>query len=269
MAKLGRGRMPHFGSQVVDETGLKLIGDWIASLGNKVNSAPELKSLLTEDPQSATMKQHLDNLLSTTSGAIALVQAIDTGELVNPARQMTIDAALAHPEFAVRDLFERFAPEEKRSRQLASAVKPSELLSLPGNAENGRKLFFQTDGVTCRNCHRYRGQGGDVGPDLSEVVPKRTRAQVLESILEPSKSIDPKFTTYLIETKQGMVHQGLLVAQSAEAVTLKDSQNRPVKVAADDIEMLVTQRTSLMPELLVRDWQPQQIADLIEFLMAK
>src|SRR2546430_10041362 len=32
MAKLGRGRMPHVGSEFVDERGLRLIYDWIASL---------------------------------------------------------------------------------------------------------------------------------------------------------------------------------------------------------------------------------------------
>src|SRR5262249_19648394 len=32
MAKLGRGRMPHMGSEIVDEPGLKLIHDWIRQL---------------------------------------------------------------------------------------------------------------------------------------------------------------------------------------------------------------------------------------------
>lgn len=267
MAKLGRGRMPHFGSHVVDEKGLALIGEWIESLGEKAAPAAELKTLLAESSSATSAKPHLDKLLSSTSGAIALLQAIDSGKLAEPARQVAIDAARARPEPAVRDLFERFAPEEQRSRELASAVKPADVLALQGNQENGRKLFFETAGVSCRNCHRFRGQGSEVGPDLSEVLPKRSRAHVLESILEPSKLIEPKFTTYLVETSQGMVHQGLLMEQTPAAVTLKDAQNRPIKIATADVETFVPQRTSLMPELLVRDWRPQQIADLIEFLM--
>lgn len=269
MAKLGRGRMPHFGSQVVDDKGLALVGQWIEGLGPRAAVPVELQSLLAENATSAAVKPLIEKLLSTTTGAIALLQAINAGQLTEPLRQVAIDAALAQPEVAVRDLFERFTPEDQRSRQLVSAVKSTDILALAGNAENGRKLFFETAGVSCRNCHKLRGQGGEVGPDLSELLPKRSRAQVLESILEPSKSIEPKFTSYLVETSQGTVHQGLLVAQTAEGVTLKDAQNRPIKIATADVETFVPQRTSLMPELLVRDWRPQQIADLIEFLMSK
>ena len=32
VSKLGRGRMPHIGSEVVDRVGADLIGDWIADL---------------------------------------------------------------------------------------------------------------------------------------------------------------------------------------------------------------------------------------------
>ena len=32
MSKLGRGRMPHIGSEIVDEKGLRLIHDWIRTM---------------------------------------------------------------------------------------------------------------------------------------------------------------------------------------------------------------------------------------------
>ena len=48
-----------------------------------------------------------------------------------------------------------------------------------------------------------------------------SRAQILESILEPSKSIDPKYVTYLAETRDGQVHQGLLVEKTASTLVLR------------------------------------------------
>ena len=41
MSKLGRGRMPHVGSDVVDVAGMGLIRQWIQSLGSKQNSDDE------------------------------------------------------------------------------------------------------------------------------------------------------------------------------------------------------------------------------------
>ena len=35
MGKTGLGRMPHVGSNVVDEAGLKLVGEWIKALPEK------------------------------------------------------------------------------------------------------------------------------------------------------------------------------------------------------------------------------------------
>lgn len=80
-----------------------------------------------------------------------------------------------------------------------------------GDAEAGRRLFFETAAIQCKNCHRIRGQGVELGPDLSQISKKFIGAQVLESILEPSKQVDPKFAAHLIETVDGRVYRGRAV----------------------------------------------------------
>jgi hypothetical protein len=47
---------------------------------------------------------------------------------------------------------------------------------------------------------------------------------------------------------------------------LKNAQNKEVRVPAGDVESLVSQQKSLMPELLLREMTPQQAADLLAFL---
>ena len=89
---------------------------------------------------------------------------------------------------------------------------------------------------------------------------------MLDSILQPSKKVDPKFRAYLVETVQGRVHTGLLVSKSDKAVVLRDATGKDLRVAAEDIEMIVAQPKSLMPELLVKDMTAQQLANLLAFL---
>ena len=76
------------------------------------------------------------------------------------------------------------------------------------------------------NCHRIAGVGSTLGPDLSEIGKKYTRAQILESILEPSKFIDPKYVTYLVETTDGKVLTGLLAAKTDNEVVLRTAGRR-------------------------------------------
>ena len=46
-------------------------------------------------------------------------------------------------------------------------------------------------GVQCAVCHKIGDNGGIVGPDLSQIGKKLNRAKILESILDPSKEIEP------------------------------------------------------------------------------
>jgi putative heme-binding domain-containing protein len=260
MAKLGRGHMPHLGSNTIDERGLKLIGDWIASLaeGSDGHSTSPHGDAIADEP--------IESRLASTSNALGLIRAIDARQLKPTVIRDAVAKGAAHGDPQVRDLFERFVPEEHRIQRLGSAVRPDELLALSGNAERGKHLFFDAPGVTCRNCHRLGSTGAQVGPELDAIGRKLTRPQLLESILEPSKAVDPKYVAWLAETSQGQVHVGLLVERSDAAVVLRDAQNRLQRIAASDIEVLAPQRQSLMPELLLRDMTRQEVADLLAFL---
>ena len=132
-----------------------------------------------------------------------LLRGIDEGSFKLPVPELVIGRATTHADIRIRDLFERFVPEEKRIKRLGGGVKPIDILALKGNADRGKQIFFNTAGVSCQNCHRIGNQGKQLGPDLGLIVGKQNRAQLLESILEPSKKIDPKFVSYLVETKQG------------------------------------------------------------------
>ncbi len=267
MAKLGRGRMPYAGSNVIDQNGLNLIHDWIASLAPQPQSEPltPLQLSALKDLQAGNVsKETTPRLLESTSAALALLRAIDTEQLPSKVRAEVLAQATAHPDAQVRDLFERFVPEEKRVKRLGSAIKPAEILDLVGDPDRGRQVFFKQG--QCANCHRVGKEGTEVGPDLSQVSKKVDRAKLLESILDPSKVIEPAYVAYLVEMKNGTVLNGMIVSRSTTDMVLRDAQGKTTKVPVESVESVAPQRASLMPEQLLRDLTPQDAADLLRFL---
>lgn len=280
ISKSGGGRMPYIGSTEVDRAGSELIFDWIRQLppesttettGQQVAAASrrddsaaieQLKSASTIDDQARL----IDRLLSSTSSALMLMRAIDHRELPVATASRVVDKATAHTEPSVRDLFERFLPPERRIKRLGTSINPKQILSLTGDSSRGRTLFFETAGISCKNCHRIQKEGKEIGPELTTVGKKLTRTQLLESILEPSKLIEPKYVTYLVETVDGRLVTGLLQSKDDNEVVLKDAQDKTWNFPVKSVEQLVPQRQSLMPELQLRDLTAQQVADLLEYL---
>lgn len=279
MSTLGPGRMPRLGSSVVDEAGVKLIHDWIATMpgAGLVNDAPshanaEMEKAIAALPLGGrTMEPRIDALLESPTSALRLATALGDPAYGNAYFRDTVMARVARQENTkispeVRDLFERFLPEEKRIKRLGAIVRAEKILAIPGSADRGKKLFFEAAGVQCKNCHRIGGKGTEVGPDLDQIGKKYDRAAILDNILFPSKQIEQKYLTYVVETKKGQVFQGVLVSKDAAKVVLKDATAKLIDIPAGDVDTLVAQQKSLMPELLLRDLTAEQVADLTAFL---
>ena len=280
MVKLGGGRMPHIGSTEVDHEGVELIHNWIRQLPQEAASdttgsvvAAKLREeeratlkLLRGGDKSQTRAELVDRLLSSTSGALMLERSVDRRELPPGVISLAIEKAVLHSDVSIRDLFERYLPAEKRLKRLGSVVRPEQILSLPGDPARGKRVFFEAAGVSCKNCHRIQKEGKEIGPELTTIGKKYSRAQLLESMLEPSKLIDPKYVTYLAETDDGRLLTGLLVKKDESEVVLKDAQDKEIRIPKAEIEQLVPQQQSLMPDLLLRDMTPDQVADLLAYL---
>ena len=140
------------------------------------------------------------------------------------------------------------------------------LAKLPttGNPESGRKLF-ESD---CAKCHRCGVIGKSVGPELSAVA-HRSAEDLLANILDPNMAVNPGFITYTVETREGEVQTGLLLAQNSTTVTLVQADEQFVAIPRKDITKIESTGRSLMPEGLEQGKTPQNLRDLIAFLQAK
>jgi putative heme-binding domain-containing protein len=259
MAKVGRGRMPHLGSEWPDLDGLRVVGSWIISTHPDDPGFPTIK-VLTKDPK-AILKQ-----LGSTSSALQYMMPFPR---LDPDERRAILAVAAQlPPGPVRDLFEGYLPPDPKGRKLGSSPRPSSILGLTGDAKRGEAVFF-TKELKCAECHKIGDKGVSLGPDLSAIGKTRTKAELLESVLEPSRRVEPQFTSYLVKTLDGRTVTGLLVKRDDKQVILRDAQNKEVVLAAGDVEAVQPSRLSLMPDGLVAGLTPQEAADLIEFLATR
>jgi putative heme-binding domain-containing protein len=279
ISSLGGARMPRVGSRVVDQQAVDLIHDWIAKIPDAKESAAlkaereETEALVATlrdaDPSKAAASKRSEvirRLTASTSRALALSRALAHSAVSAVARAEVLAAVKDHAATEVRDLFERFIPESERVKRLGDSIDPKEILTLNGDAGRGRSIFVAESIVNCKSCHRIGGVGVEVGPDLSKIGAKYPRPELLRQILQPSATIDPKYSVYQIETRSGTVHSGLLARRDDKEVVIRDAQNKEVRIPADEIEQLSPSKQSLMPELLLKSLTAQQAADLLEYL---
>jgi putative heme-binding domain-containing protein len=158
---------------------------------------------------------------------------------------------------------------EDRQRAYALATKPDGAWLHKGDPKKGEKVFRDQTGPlagVCATCHAVRGQGGQVGPDLTAIAANYKRPDLITSILEPSKTIALGFEQVMIETNGGDVFFGALRAQTDGTLTLvgADAVKHVVKKA--DVKTRTDMKTSLMPQGLTLALKLEDFTDLIAFL---
>jgi putative heme-binding domain-containing protein len=135
---------------------------------------------------------------------------------------------------------------------------------MSGDAERGRTVFQKTG--ECAKCHVVGGEGKEVGPNLSEIGGKLSKPALFESILYPSAGIAHSYETHSAVTADGNIITGLLVSQTADAVTLKKEDGLTVTLKPSQIDELVKQKISLMPADLQKTMTTQELVDVVEYL---
>jgi len=114
-----------------------------------------------------------------------------------------------------------------------------------------------------------RRQGGRVGPDLSGVSNK-TQGELLTSILNPSYAVEPRFVNYLVRTKDGSLHDGIIVNETPGTITLRGgSEEGDETILRENIDTIRASSISLMPDDLEKSMTHQGLADVISYLRAE
>jgi putative heme-binding domain-containing protein len=150
----------------------------------------------------------------------------------------------------------------------ADLAKPVELprpKELDGGSwARGRKVFF-SETAACAKCHAVNTQGGQIGPDLTNLV-HRDYPSVMRDITQPSFAINPDFIPQTVLLKDERTLQGVVRTVEGK-YHIGDKDGKTTIVDKADVASMRPAAVSVMPDDLVKKLGPDQTRDLLTFLL--
>ncbi len=209
----------------------------------------------------------IERLLASPSSALLLADALGENRMPASVRAQVLAASLKLPDAQVRDLFERFVPDDQRVKTLGSVIKPEQLLALKGNAERGRQSVLQVRRLAVHQLpphQRYRQHAR--APTSRKSARKRRACRSWTACWTPRKpSSRPTSSTWWKRRMAGS-SRGLLGIEDGQGSGAQGGGRQGGAGAGREGGAFVPLRKSLMPDLLLRDLTAEQAADLLEFL---
>ena len=151
----------------------------------------------------------------------------------------------------------------------AAAKEGTEGLSKGRDFEHGKRTFAAT---RCIVCHRYDGDGGATGPDLTQAAGRFQLKDLVEAMVHPSKVVSDQYKASIVQTAGGKVYTGRIVSESPETITIVTDPEDATKFAEikrSDIEEILPSSESLMPKGLLDQLNESEVLDLLAYTLAR
>ncbi|MBX7208786.1 MAG: c-type cytochrome [Verrucomicrobiaceae bacterium] len=149
------------------------------------------------------------------------------------------------------------------AEMIKEAGRIKELLKAGGGDASKGKVQFT---ARCSVCHKLFGEGRDIAPELTP-YDRGNMDFWLNAILTPSLEIREGFGAYIVKLKNGQLLTGLMAAQDAKGITIKDPAGNLTPVRQADIEKLDASPVSLMPPMLLTGMSDADLRDFFAYLM--
>ena len=120
------------------------------------------------------------------------------------------------------------------------------------------------------SCHVKGERGDGLGPDLATLGKTSQGPDLVEAILEPSKTIRKGYETVTVVTKDGKTSTGRLIEERPDALVLREAapEGKSITIARAEIEERNDKGPSLMPAGLVNQLGSRQdFLDLVRYLI--
>jgi putative heme-binding domain-containing protein len=167
---------------------------------------------------------------------------------------------IMHQNAALRERARRLLTEPEQDRK-AVVDRYQAALERQGDAVRGKQVFERE----CSKCHRLAGDGVEVGPDLA-TVQSRPASLLLVDILVPNKAIAQTFESYVVETADGRILDGVIGPQSPTFVTLRRENGEEDVIQRSEIKSMRATSLSAMPADLETLVSEEEMADLIRYI---
>jgi putative membrane-bound dehydrogenase-like protein len=269
VAALASRRVPGFDSQL-----LALVRDPATSRaalrGLAVYNHPDTAATVLEiysKADSPTRQDALATLAARPAWARALMDAVEAGRISRSditaftARQIN-SLGDKHLSARLQKLWGQLRETPRERTRLMADYKAQltpDVLSA-ADRRRGRALFDKH----CATCHRLFDAGTAIGPDLTGA--QRTNLDyLLLNLVDPGSSIAVDFRMQVIETSDGRVVSGLVVAESDNAITVQTANDKVV-IPKAEIERQTQSGASMMPEGLLQHLSSEERRDLFAYL---
>jgi putative heme-binding domain-containing protein len=157
------------------------------------------------------------------------------------------------------------------TRQFVHNWQMEDLLPLADQVERGRSFAkgrAAYEAAQCAKCHRFAGEGGDTGPDITGVGSRFNTVYLFESLIVPSRAVSDQYQNTILRTHDGETFSGRILEESDEFVRLRTDPFalKPVVVAKSNVADRQPSKLSEMPQGLVNVLTKEEILDLIAYL---
>ena len=200
----------------------------------------------------------------------ALLRSKGSDALTTDSLEVVLRGYPPEIQVSARPLYEaRAAAHQRQTAHLVRLFTEMQTSKTSkGDIEAGEQIFFSTR-VGCYTCHSIGSRGGAVGPELSQVGRRRAYRAVLEKIVFPNNSIVPDHRSYRITTREGDVFTGLIAREDSETIYLWTGDLAEISFPRADVRKVEALSKSVMPTELDKLMSPEEISNLLEFLIAQ
>lgn len=136
------------------------------------------------------------------------------------------------------------------------------------NFANGEAMYRS---VMCATCHRFNGDGGSIGPDLTGSGNRYTMRDLMENIVDPSKVISDQYDSHQITKKDGSIILGRIVVEENGKVFVMANPFAPndqTAISESDIAKKEIRKVSMMPPGLINSLNQDELLDLVAYLLS-
>ena len=136
------------------------------------------------------------------------------------------------------------------------------------NFEDGKNMYAAT---TCVTCHAMRGEGENIGPDLTQLGTRFTPEDMMEAIIEPNKTISDQYNSTEFSLKNGQTVVGRLISEDDGNYVISQNPYAPEltrKIPKSEVIRQQMSTVSLMPPGLINRLNENEVKDLLAYLKA-
>ncbi len=191
----------------------------------------------------------------------------DAYDNANDIERLAVEAAGARKRTPVKELPKPNGPGHDWT--LTDLLKASETGQTGRNFANGQRAFAA---ARCVLCHRFAGEGGATGPDLTQAAGRFGFKDLVEATIDPSKVVSDQYRANVVATTNGKVYTGRIVGESPDKLTIlvdPEDSTKVVEIPRKEIDENAPSKVSIMPEKLLNPLSQDEVLDLFAYILSR